>query len=296
MWRSREPRFDVASAISMGARSYQEDAITSDFLVGADSGFVVVADGMGGHAAGDVASKLVLTTVYSELKFHYADVDAFEADAHRILGEIAQKANASIRERIALVPETKGMGSTLVVPIINENRLYWLSIGDSPLYRLRTGKLTQLNADHSLAPQIDMMAKAGMLSPEAAQNHPDRNCLVSALMGGKIAKIDCPEKPEQLQTGDILLCGSDGMQVLPDAQIERLLNKYRRKRASEIAENLLDEVLKADDPQQDNVSFCVIKINDAKASPREDRALLRRRATQQVELLTRLAEEPGTAA
>ena len=296
MWRSREPRFDVASAISMGARSYQEDAITSDFLVGADSGFVVVADGMGGHAAGDVASKLVLTTVYSELKFHYADVDAFEADAHRILGEIAQKANASIRERIALVPETKGMGSTLVVPIINENRLYWLSIGDSPLYRLRNGKLTQLNADHSLAPQIDMMAKAGMLSPEAAQNHPDRNCLVSALMGGKIAKIDCPEKPEQLQTGHILLCGSDGMQVLPDAQIERLLNKYRRKRASEIAENLLDEVLKADDPQQDNVSFCVIKINDAKASPREDRALLRRRATQQVELLTRLAEEPGTAA
>ncbi|MEZ5761351.1 MAG: SpoIIE family protein phosphatase [Paracoccaceae bacterium] len=296
MWRSREPRFDVASAISMGARSYQEDAITSDFLVGADSGFVVVADGMGGHAAGDVASKLVLTTVYSELKFHYADVDAFEADAHRILGEIAQKANASIRERIALVPETKGMGSTLVVPIINENRLYWLSIGDSPLYRLRNGKLTQLNADHSLAPQIDMMAKAGMLSPEAAQNHPDRNCLVSALMGGKIAKIDCPEKPEQLQTGDILLCGSDGMQVLPDAQIERLLNKYRRKRASEIAENLLDEVLKADDPQQDNVSFCVIKINDAKASPREDRALLRRKATQQVELLTRLAEEPGTAA
>ncbi len=296
MWRSREPRFDVASAISMGARSYQEDAITSDFLVGADSGFVVVADGMGGHAAGDVASKLVLTTVYSELKFHYADVDAFEADAHRILGEIAQKANASIRERIALAPETKGMGSTLVVPIINENRLYWLSIGDSPLYRLRNGKLTQLNADHSLAPQIDMMAKAGMLSPEAAQNHPDRNCLVSALMGGKIAKIDCPEKPEQLQTGDILLCGSDGMQVLPDAQIERLLNKYRRKRASEIAENLLDEVLKADDPQQDNVSFCVIKINDAKASPREDRALLRRRATQQVELLTRLAEEPGTAA
>ncbi len=141
-----------------------------------------------------------------------------------------------------------------------------------------------------------MMAKAGMLSPEAAQNHPDRNCLVSALMGGEIAKIDCPEKPEQLQTGDILLCGSDGMQVLPDAQIERLLNKYRRKRASEIAENLLDEVLKADDPQQDNVSFCVIKINDAKASPREDRALLRRRATQQVELLTRLAEEPGTAA
>ena len=79
MWRSREPRYDVASGISQGARDYQEDAITSDFPVGAEAGFVVLADGMGGHAAGDVASKIVLTEVYSELKFHFADVEAFEA-------------------------------------------------------------------------------------------------------------------------------------------------------------------------------------------------------------------------
>ncbi len=73
MWRSPEPRFDVASAICQGGRDYQEDAIVTDFPFGADSGVVVLADGMGGHAAGDVASKIVVTEVFSELKFESAN-------------------------------------------------------------------------------------------------------------------------------------------------------------------------------------------------------------------------------
>jgi PPM family protein phosphatase len=85
MWWSRDPRYDVASGIGQGGRDYQEDAITSDFPVGAEAGFVVLADGMGGQAAGDVASKVVLTKVYSEAKFQYADGEAFEAKAPEIL-------------------------------------------------------------------------------------------------------------------------------------------------------------------------------------------------------------------
>ncbi|MCV2863748.1 PP2C family protein-serine/threonine phosphatase [Albidovulum sediminicola] len=291
MWRSREPRYDVASAIDTGARDYQEDAITSDFLVGADSGFVVVADGMGGHAAGDVASKIVLTKVFSELKFQYADVDRFEAGATRVLREIAEVANECIGAHIRSHPETRGMGSTLVVPVILENRLFWISIGDSPLYRLRGGKLQQLNADHSMAPQIDLMVATGLMRPEVARDHPDRNCLTSALMGGRIAKVDCPSEPVELQAGDILLCGSDGMQVLPDAHLERLLTKYRRKRSSEIAERLLDEIRAARNPHQDNVSFCIIKINDASATPLEERRRRTPAGALQAGLLTRLVTE-----
>jgi PPM family protein phosphatase len=302
IWRSREPRYDVASAISQGARDYQEDAITSDFLVGADAGFVVLADGMGGHAAGDVASKIVLTEVYSELKFQYADVQAFEARAPEILRNIADHANDRLRHHTKQHPETAGMGATLVVPVMLENRLFWISIGDSPLFLYRNGVLSQLNEDHSMAPQIDFMVKSGLMDPRVGATHPDRNCLISVLMGSRIPKIDCPVKPMELRVGDIVICSSDGLQFLPNVQIERLLAKNRRKRSTEIAEVLLDEIKRLDDPDQDNVSFCIIKVNDASATPQRERpsrpsvAVNRPRMTTVVADPNVVAIHPGKAA
>jgi PPM family protein phosphatase len=271
IWRSREPRFDVASGISQGARDYQEDAITSDFPVGAESGFVVLADGMGGHAAGDVASKIVLTEVFSELKFHFADVVGFEARAPEILRSVADLANETLRQHTRSHPETEGMGATLVVPALVENRLWWISVGDSPLFLYRNGKLRQLNEDHSMAPQIDFMVKSGLMDPQVAANHPDRNCLISVLMGTRIPKIDCPAKPFELAAGDIVVCASDGLQFLTNAQIEKVLSRYRKTRSTEIAERLLDELHRMDDPDQDNISFTVIKVNDASVRPQESR-------------------------
>ena len=271
IWRSREPRYDVATAISQGARDYQEDAITADFPVGAEAGFVVLADGMGGHAAGDVASKIVLTEVFSELKFHFADVQSFEARASDILRSVADFANETLRQHTRSHPETEGMGATLVVPALVENRLWWISVGDSPLFLFRGGKLTQLNEDHSMAPQIDFMVKSGLMDPEVAANHPDRNCLISVLMGTRIPKIDCPTRPYDLQAGDIVLCASDGVQFLTNAQIEKVLNRYRKSRSTEIAERLLEELARLDDPDQDNISFTVIKVNDASVRAKPER-------------------------
>lgn len=292
IWRSREPRYDVASGISQGARDYQEDAITADFPVGAEAGFVVLADGMGGHAAGDVASKIVLTEVYSELKFHYADVDAFEASAPEILRGVAELANNTLRHHTNSHPETEGMGATLVVPALVENRLWWISIGDSPLFLYRNGKLTQLNEDHSMAPQIDFMVQAGLLDAESAVNHPDRNCLVSVLMGASIAKVDCPAKPCELKAGDIVVCSSDGLQFLTNAQIEKVLSKYRKHRSTEIAERLLDELHRLADPDQDNISFTVIKVNDASVRPRQSRPPRQAPAVTRPRGLTMVVQEP----
>jgi serine/threonine protein phosphatase PrpC len=271
IWRSREPRYDVASGISQGARDYQEDAITADFPVGAEAGFVVLADGMGGHAAGDVASKIVLTEVYSELKFHFANVASFEARAPEILRGVADLANETLRHHARTNPETEGMGATLVVPALIENRLWWISIGDSPLFLFRNGKLSQLNEDHSMAPQIDLMVQAGLLDAETGATHPDRNCLVSVLMGSKISKIDCPTRPFELKAGDIVVCSSDGLQYLTNTQIEKVLTRYRKVRSTEIAERLLEELMRQDDPDQDNISFTVIKVNDASVRPMHDR-------------------------
>ncbi|MGB4909405.1 MAG: protein phosphatase 2C domain-containing protein, partial [Tabrizicola sp.] len=265
------PRYDVASGISQGARDYQEDAITADFPVGAEAGFVVLADGMGGHAAGDVASKIVLTEVFSELKFHFADVEAFEARAPEILRNVADLANETLRQHTRSHPETDGMGATLVVPALVENRLWWISVGDSPLFLYRNGRLSQLNEDHSMAPQIDFMVKSGLMDPQVAANHPDRNCLISVLMGTRIPKIDCPTKPFALMAGDIVVCASDGLQFLTNAQIEKVLAKYRKTRSTEIAERLLGELIRLDDPDQDNISFTVIKVNDASVRPKEER-------------------------
>ncbi len=290
MWRSREPRYDVASAISQGARDYQEDAITSDFLVGSNAGFAVLADGMGGHAAGDVASKIVLTKVYQELKFRCADPAAFEAEGPKILRDIAVLANDCVREHVSTHPETRGMGATLVAPVILEDRLLWISIGDSPLYRLRGGKLTQLNEDHSMGPQIDFMVKSGMMTAEAAKNHPDRNCLTSVIMGDKIAKVDCRSEATKLEVGDILVCASDGLQILTDNEIQRLLTKHRRKRSSAIAEILLAEIKRVNDPYQDNTSLCIIKINDAGKVPKSDQQRPTTGGNETAANLTRIAD------
>lgn len=292
IWRSREPRYDVASGISQGARDYQEDAITSDFPVGAEAGFVVLADGMGGHAAGDVASKIVLTEVYSELKFHFADVEAFETRAPEVLRGVADLANDTLRQHSRTHPETEGMGATLVVPCLVENRLWWISVGDSPLYLYRAGKLSQLNEDHSMAPQIDFMVKSGLMDAQTAANHPDRNCLISVLMGTRIPKIDCPAKPHEMKAGDIVICASDGLQYLSHAQIERIVGKYRKSRSTEIAERLLEELLKLDDPDQDNISFCIIKVNDASTRPRENRPQRPEMTVTRPRRLTTVAAEP----
>ena len=269
MWRSPEPRYDVASAIAQGGRSYQEDAIVTDFPFGMDSGIAVLADGMGGHAAGDVASKIVVTEVFSELKFQSANFADYEAEIPGFMREAATGANDCVRNHVQDHPETNGMGATLVSLVLVENRMFWMSVGDSPLYLLRDGKLRQLNEDHSLAPQIDFMAEQGLITAEAAKEHPDRNCLTSVILGGKVARTDCPATPFELQLGDIVVVSSDGLQYLEEARIRKILHKYRRRKAAEIAGYLLEALDDLADPDQDNISFSVIKLNHMKAVERK---------------------------
>jgi serine/threonine protein phosphatase PrpC len=264
MWRSPEPRYDVASAIAQGGRSYQEDAIVTDFPFGMDSGVAVLADGMGGHAAGDVASKIVVTQVFRELKFQSATFSDHERDIPDMMRKAAKDANVYVREHVKANPGTHGMGATLVSLVMVEHRMYWMSIGDSPLYLLRDGKLRQLNEDHSLAPQIDFMHRQGLISAEAAKNHPDRNCLTSVILGGKVARADCPKEPFELKLGDVVVVSSDGLQYLEEEKIRKVIHRYRRRKAAEIAGYLLEALDDLADPDQDNISFSVIKLNHMK--------------------------------
>lgn len=263
-----EFEFDATTVLNKGQRTYQEDAIIADFARGAEMGLAVLADGMGGHAAGDIASKIVVSEVFSELLFQRCDLQAFERDARHVLINAANAANACLKEHVRAYPETKGMGATLVAAVTLRRKLYWISIGDSPLFLFREGELSQLNEDHSMAPQIDFMVKSGVLNADEATLHPDRNTLTSVLFGADIPKIDCPPEPLPLQDDDVLIVASDGIQFLTDAQIRAVLQRQRHNTSASIVDGLLDAVLGLSHPDLDNVSFAVIKIGEDTAAAR----------------------------
>ncbi|MEL7345577.1 MAG: protein phosphatase 2C domain-containing protein [Pseudomonadota bacterium] len=266
MRQSPETRFDVASVLSVGKRDHQEDALASDFPIGADWGFVVLSDGMGGHAAGDVASKIVVTEVFSELKFQTGDTQTLSKKVPSILKEAALAANQCVAAHAEENPDTRGMGATLVAPVALGRHLYWISVGDSPLYLYRDQTLEQLNEDHSMAPQIDFMAETGLIDADVAKNHPDRNCLTSVLIGTDIEKIDCPEMPFALAHGDIIIAASDGLQFLEDDAIRTILAENSEGSSTIIADALFSAVEALGDPDQDNLSFAVIKVDFAEVA------------------------------
>ena len=255
-----ELHYDVASAISLGQREYQEDALICDFPIGSPLGFAVLSDGMGGHAAGDVASKIVVTEVFSELKLQSGDQQHLEDDISGVLRGAAMAANACISAQTESDPTTRGMGATLVAPVLMQDRLYWISVGDSPLMLFRDRTLSQLNEDHSMAPQIDFLARNGLMEEEHARTHPNRGCLTSVLGGRDIARVDCPTKPMQLKDGDIIVAASDGLQFLDNASICDLLAEHASRTSAQICAELMAGLKDLDDPDQDNISFCVIKV------------------------------------
>ena len=260
-----EYTYQAATALFLGKRDNQEDAIATDFAIGEDTGFAVLSDGMGGHNAGDIASKVVVTEVFSELKLQGSDQRHFRNNIREVLLNAAEIANACVADVSSGAPEAHGMGATLVAPVFIADQLHWLSIGDSPLYLFRSGHLRQLNEDHSMAPHIDLMVRTGMLSEIGGRDHPDRNCLTSVLVGAAIAKIDCPDLPTTLFDGDIVIAASDGLQYLDHATLSDVIEEHANAPTRHIVEMLLQEIQKLDDPEQDNVSLAVVKVEKTKA-------------------------------
>jgi serine/threonine protein phosphatase PrpC len=256
-------RFDVATAATKGERDYQEDSLIASFPQGQEIGFAVLADGMGGHMAGDVASALVMSEVFSRIKMNEMLLSKRITDISSILHMTAEAANERITQYVREQPDSYGMGATLLATVIRGDELYWVSVGDSPLYLFRDGVLTQLNQDHSMAPQIDMMVKVGAMSEEVGRDHPDRNTLTSAIAGHDIAKIDCPDVPKNVRTGDIIIAATDGLQFLSNDTIAAILKETHTKRSMDITSALLAALDDLADPDQDNTAFTVVKLGES---------------------------------
>ncbi|WP_108815253.1 PP2C family protein-serine/threonine phosphatase [Loktanella sp. Alg231-35] len=253
--------FDVSTVALKGARDYQEDSFISNFALGQDTGFAVLADGMGGHTSGHVASTLVVSEMFAQLKIKDQMLDEGVLNIPSTLETAAEAANARVSQHVSEDDEAHGMGATLLSVVIRQEKLFWISVGDSPLLLFRDGALRQLNKDHSMAPEIDMMVKAGAMSEEVGRDHPDRNTLTSAITGGKIRKIDCPEHPVTLLPDDILIVASDGIQYLSNEVIARTLKQTQSGRSVDIANALVEEIEELNDPEQDNTACLIFKVS-----------------------------------
>ncbi|MDG4647768.1 protein phosphatase 2C domain-containing protein [Roseibacterium sp. SDUM158017] len=260
-------RYDVASAQCRGDRERQEDALAVSCPDGADFGFAVVSDGMGGHAAGDLASRIIVAEIFAELILRGRGPLGEAAELSALLNDAVHTANASLRAQIDACPEQAGMGGTVVATALVDGGLQWVSVGDSVLYLLREGRIERLNDDHSMAPEIDLMAARGMIDAEAARTHPQRNFLTSALTGQDIPEVDCPVGRFDLRDGDILLIASDGLQTLSDARIAEIVGERARDESRAIAVALIDAVTACGQPEQDNTSVVVLKVEAPDAAP-----------------------------
>jgi serine/threonine protein phosphatase PrpC len=260
------PALDVAAALDRGARDHQEDALATGMLPGNDAGFIVLADGMGGHSAGDVASRLVVETVTAALSGWLDARDetggAGGPAIPQVLRQAADAANIAVRAHAGANPATRGMGATLLAAVADGTRLWWLSIGDSPLWLWRDGQLHRLNEVHSLAPQIDLMVEAGLMDAETGRSHPDRSCLTSVIYGADLARIDCPDRPVEMRPGDVVLAASDGIEFLGRSRIGDLLAAADDRSAARVAGDLMGAVRRLADPDQDNVALAVLRLAD----------------------------------
>ena len=252
-------QFELAGSQIDGARDYQEDAFLITHLIDAEgnpSALIIVADGMGGHAAGNVASNMAVQAFNKNVSAKYPS-----GDPANILHECVLKANASIHETTKETPALAGMGCTMVAAILEGNRLWWASVGDSHLYLLRNKELIKKNADHSYGGYLDRMAAAGTpLEPEKGLS---RNMLMSAVTGDEINEIDVPSEAFELLPGDRLLICSDGLDTLSAGKI--IQYSEWSESPKECAEALMKAVTEAAMPKQDNTTAVVVNIKEKAA-------------------------------
>jgi len=190
-------------------RSGNEDNFAVDVPPSRDRGLFIVADGMGGHAAGEVASEMAVQTVERELKGVFKDLDA--AAAVQKLTDALRKANRSIHDRTITEVDKQGMGTTASVLLVSPTRYLIGQVGDSRVYLLREGALTQLTKDHSyVQEQVD----AGFLTPEQARYHPYSNVITRCV--GASPDVEPDVYQGEVKVGDIFLVASDGLTGMVD--------------------------------------------------------------------------------
>ena len=194
----------------------QDYVYTSEMPVGPLPNLFIVADGMGGHNAGDYASKYTVETIVKEISA------SAEKRPEKVLEAAIQKANGLLRKQASENLDLRGMGTTVVAATCDNGSLLVANVGDSRLYVVGR-KIRQITVDHSL---VEEMVRMGGIDREAARNHPDKNIITRAVGADEQVDIDFFEVP--LAPGELVLMCSDGLtNMLEDEEIRMILNGQR---------------------------------------------------------------------
>lgn len=206
----------------------------------------VVADGMGGHAGGDVASAATV------LDMIHLDTDDYDDDAGTVLADEIQTANSLLSELVHINPKLAGMGTTVTALLLAEGKLHFAHIGDSRAYRLRDGEFEQISVDHTF---VQRLIDEGRLRPEEAETHPHKNVLMRVL-GDVDASPELDLATIDVQPGERWLLCSDGLNYVAGHAVERTVRETPDLR--ECVETLVDLTLEAGAP--DNVTVVMVEI------------------------------------
>jgi len=210
---------------------------------------IVVADGMGGHEGGEIASGIAVEMVRQTWQ-------SVEGDPTDLLVAALSNAHAAIQDYAREHPELAGMGTTCTAAAIVGERLYYGHVGDSRLYLFHHGGIRRVTHDHSL---VQRLVDSGAITPEEAENHPDKNVLISALGMRGLVSVDVPDEPLRLESGDTLLICSDGLHgLVSDAE---MLDAVTRNDPRPACQELVQTARDRGGP--DNITVQIVRVGAA---------------------------------
>lgn len=244
---------EVAWGQIQGTRKTQQD---HGAVVSWPNGFqlLILADGIGGHAGGQEASHTIVNA------FRESFINDPIDDLQKKLLHGLEIANVKIFEFVKDRPELKGMGATLLAAVFDGCSVRWISVGDSPMWLYRNGKLKRLNENHSMAAVFEKRIAQGEMTAEEAAVSPERTQLLEAVLGKNIEQVDLPHEALDVQDGDIFLLASDGVESCPTTDLEELLTK-KNQLAPDTVQDILKRVEQCQKPSQDNATVMALQIS-----------------------------------
>lgn len=224
----------------------QDYVFCEENAVGSFPNLFMVADGMGGHNAGDTASRMCVEEVVSQIE------KSTKVTPIGILEHAVSVANETVYDASLESVALYGMGTTLVAAVVLGDTAYVINVGDSRLYVYRDG-LKQVTVDHSL---VEEMVQSGKIHKEDMRTHPNKNIITRALGTNSIVKADCFEI--EVNEGDVLLLCSDGLtNMLEDEHIESIIRDHKEE-MNTAGERLVNEANEAGG--KDNISVVLVRI------------------------------------